>query len=108
MYLENSYKPMRITITNVLSSQPIPMGNIQAPGYRIRFESSMLAGQAIFIPADTSADPLPGQQYSVETDYEAIENYRISTSHNRPAPMIRQLPQLGDYELAAEVKAVTP
>jgi hypothetical protein len=84
------------------------MGNIQAPGHRISFVSDMVAGEAIFVPADTPADQLRGQQYTVETGYEGIENYRLWTSRNRPPPMIRQLPQLGDYELMAAVKMVTP
>jgi hypothetical protein len=99
-------KQMRITITNVCSSQPILMGNMQAPGYRIRFESDMLAGQAMFVPADTSADQLPGRQYFVETGCKGIENYRLWTSHDRPLPMIRELPQRGDYALVATVKAI--
>ena len=101
-------KQMRITITNVLSSQPILMGNMQAPGYRIRFESDMVAGQAIFVPADTPADQLPGQHPFVETGCKGIENYCLWTSHDRPIPMIRELPQRGDYELVATVKAITP
>ena len=99
---------MRITIAEVLSPHPIPMGNIRVPGYRIRFASDLVAGQAIFVPADTQRDQLLGQQYVVETGYERIENYRLWTDQDRPAPMIRQLPQLGDYELMATVKVVMP
>ena len=98
---------MRIAVTNVLSSQPIPMGNTQASGYRISFKSDTVAGQAIFVPADTLADQFLEQQYYVETDYEGIENFRIWTRPDPPTLTIRPLTQPGDYELVAVVEAVT-
>ena len=99
---------MLITITDVVSPQPIPMGNIQAPGYCIRFEAKLVAGHAIFVPADTPPEQLPGQQFVVEANYESIEDYHRWTGDNRPTPTIEPLAQLGDYQLVATVHIVTP
>ena len=81
---------------------------MRALGYHISFESDMVAGQAIFVPADTPPDQLSGQHYFVETGYEGVEHYCLWTNQDRPTPMISQLPQCGDYELIATVQMVTP
>jgi hypothetical protein len=99
---------MHITITDLLSPEPIPMGNIQIPGYRIRFVSNLVAGHAIFVPAYSPPLQLPGQQFVVETGCEYVENVELWTGHNRPAPMIKPLVPLGDYELVATVHMVEP
>jgi hypothetical protein len=98
---------MQIKIMSVLLSHPILMGSNQVPGYRISFESDIVAGQAIFVPASTLAEQLLEQQYFVEMDYEGIESFRIWTQPDPPTLMIRPLDRPGDYELVAAVEAIT-
>ena len=99
---------MRITIKEIDLASSQLMGNIKAPGYRVRFTSSLATGSAIFVPACSASESIRGESFDVEVNQEGIERFAVEPNSFPREVQITSTEREGDYEIVGVITSIVP
>ena len=97
--------PLAVLLTTIDPEAPRAMGNMQAPGYRVLFNSSAVRGWATLIPARANSPPEVGQELYVEVDQESVAGTQFLDSTSTARVVAQSI--RGNYQVAGVVFHVT-
>lgn len=102
---------MYITITDFLNKPPRPLPNAMHPSpwfaHWIKFQSDIVSGCALLVPAGISIEQLRQnptlRHIAVETGQTAVESFRLLPDTEAKSYRFEALTNPGDYDLTGEV-----
>jgi len=100
---------MQILLKTLLPHDPVAIGFVQHSGYWVIFESELVTGTAIFVPFEPDQIAhLVGQQFSVEPNYERVENFHRLGTDAAKQGLLLALPTPGCFQFTGCVLSTTP
>ena len=98
---------MRITIETIDTASEQKLGHMQVPSFLVHFRSSVVNGQARFVPAERKYQRSANRVFDVEINQESVTGFRLVEREELREGVV-SLPEPGAFRVRGVVSSVLP